>query len=145
MTFGFMAKLRGIWPVRRICGALGVSHGGFHARQGRPPSEPAVYGTALGGAIRDFTGVWTLEGRLYVAAVLDLSSRRVGNAWENAAMESFFSSLKIERVGRKIHHPRDEASAAVLDRIERVYDRHCRHATPGRESPIAFEAKMRLA
>ncbi len=37
-------------------------------------------------------------------------------------MESFFSSLKIERVGRKVYRSRDEARADVFDYIERFYN-----------------------
>src|SRR5690348_11122158 len=40
---------------------------------------------------------------------------RSGNIWDNAAMESFFSSLKIERTTRKTYHARNEAKADVFD------------------------------
>ena len=39
------------------------------------------------------------------------SMSRSGNVWDNAAMESFFSSLKTERVGRKTYRTRDQARA----------------------------------
>ena len=48
---------------------------------------------------------------------------RSGNVWDNAAMESFFSSLKTERVARKVYRTRDEAKADVFDYIERFYKR----------------------
>ena len=47
---------------------------------------------------------------------------RSGNVWDNAAMESFFSSLKTERTGRKTYRTRDEARADVFDYIERFYN-----------------------
>ena len=47
---------------------------------------------------------------------------RSGNVWDNAAMESFFSSLKTERTARKIYRTRDEAKADVFDYIERFYN-----------------------
>src|SRR6185437_6620120 len=47
---------------------------------------------------------------------------RSGNVWDNAAMESFFSSLKTERIGRKVYRSRDEARADVFDYIERFYN-----------------------
>lgn len=53
-------------------------------------------------------------------------SRR-GNCWDNAAMESFYSSLKTERVDRKRCLARDEARADVFDNIERFYDPRRRH------------------
>ena len=40
----------------------------------------------------------------------------------NAAMESFFSSLKTERTARKISRTREEAKADVFDYIERIYN-----------------------
>jgi putative transposase len=41
MKFAFVAKHRGIWPVRWICEALGVSRSGFHAWLTRPASRRA--------------------------------------------------------------------------------------------------------
>ena len=157
--------------------------------------------------VADFTYVWTAEGWLYVAVVLDLFSRRIvgwsmraamtadlvadalimalwrrgrprdllhhsdrgtqytseqsqslmtehgvtcslsrsGNVWDNAAMESFFSSLKTERTTRKLYRTRDQARADVFDYIERFYNLRRRHSTLGYISPVDFEAKMRLA
>ena len=40
---------------------------------------------------------------------------RSGNIWDNAAMESFFSSLKTERTPRKIYRTREDAKADVFD------------------------------
>ncbi len=157
--------------------------------------------------IADFTYIWTAEGWLYVAVVIDLYSRRVvgwsmkadvtahlvtdalmmalwrrgrpqellhhsdqgsqytsdqfqrlmdasgivcsmsrsGNCWDNAAMESFFSSLKTERTARKIYRTRDEAKADVFDYIERFYNAKRRHSTIGYLSPVAFEEQAALA
>jgi putative transposase len=149
--------------------------------------------------VADFTYIWTVEGWLYVAAVIDLFSRRVvgwsmkadmtaqlvtdalmmaiwrrgkpdavlhhsdqgsqqfqlllisngvtcsmsrsGNCWDNAAMESFFSSLKTERVARKTYRTRDQARADVFDYIERFYNPTRRHSTLGYLSPMDFEKK----
>jgi putative transposase len=157
--------------------------------------------------VADFTYIWTAEGWLYVAVVIDLYSRRVvgwsmkadmtaqlvidalmmalwrrgrpqellhhsdqgsqytsdqfqrlmdasgvvcsmsrsGNCWDNAAMESFFSSLKTERTARKIYRTRDEAKADVFDYIERFYNAKRRHSTIGYLSPVAFEEQAALA
>ena len=157
--------------------------------------------------IADFTYVWTAEGWLYGAAVVDLFSPRVvgwsmsadmtaqlvtdalvmaiwrrgkpdallhhsdrgsqytseqfqrlmadngvvcsmsrsGNVWDNAAMESFFSSLKTERIRHKIYRSRDEARADVFDYIERFYNPKRRHSTIGYLSPVAFETQAGLA
>jgi putative transposase len=157
--------------------------------------------------IADFTYVWTAEGWLYVAAVIDLFSRRVvgwsmkaemtaglvtdalvmaiwrrgkpdallhhsdqgsqytsqqfqqllsdngvhcsmsrsGNVWDNAAMESFFSSLKTERIAGKVYRTRDAARVDVFDYIERFYNTTRRHSTIGYLSPVEFENRAELA
>jgi transposase InsO family protein len=46
------------------------------------------------------------------------SMSRSGNVWDNAAMESFFSSLKTERTARKLYRTWDDAKADVFDYIE---------------------------
>jgi putative transposase len=151
--------------------------------------------------VADFTYLWTAEGWLYVAAVIDLYSRRVvgwsmsssmtaqlvtdalmmalwrrgrpvqlvhhsdqgsqytseafqrllaehgivcsmsrrGDCWDNAAMESFFSTMKTERTSRKNYTTRDEARADVFDFIERFYNHRRRHSTLGYMSPAEFE------
>jgi putative transposase len=157
--------------------------------------------------VADFTYIWTAEGWLYVAAVIDLFSRRVvgwsmsatmtaqlvtdalmmaiwrrgkpdallhhsdqgsqytseqfqrlmadngvtcsmsrsGNVWDNAAMESFFSSLKSERIARKTYRTRNQAKAEVFDYIERFYNPTRRHSTLGYLSPIDFERQANVA
>lgn len=153
--------------------------------------------------IADFTYIWTAEGWLYVAAVIDLFSRRVvgwsmsatmtaqlvtnallmaiwrrgkpdallhhsdqgsqytseqfrqlmadngvtcsmsrsGNVWDNAAMESFFSTLKTERTARKVYRSRNQARADIFDFIERFYNAKRRHSTIGYLSPMEFERR----
>lgn len=54
-------------------------------------------------------------------------------------MESFFSSLKVERTDRKTYRARDEARADVFDYIERFYNPRRRHSTIGYKSPVEFE------
>ncbi|MET3996614.1 putative transposase [Bradyrhizobium sp. S3.9.2] len=70
------------------------------------------------------------------------SMSRSGNVWDNAAMESFFSSLKTERTANKIYRTRDEARADVFDYIERFYNTTRRHSTIGYLSPVEFERKL---
>jgi putative transposase len=156
--------------------------------------------------VADFTYIWTVEGWLYVAVVLDLYSRRAvgwsmkpemtsqlvtdalmmavwrrgkpealmhhsdrgsqysseqfqkllgelgitcsmsraGNVWDNSVMESFFSSLKIERCDRKTYRTRDEARADVFDYIERFYNPKRRHSTLGYMSPVDYERGAQL-
>ena len=59
-------------------------------------------------------------------------------------MESFFSSLKTERIERKIYRTRNEARADVFDYIERFYNSIRRHSTIGYVSPVEFERKVGL-
>ena len=73
------------------------------------------------------------------------SMSRSGNVWDNAAMESFFSSLKTERIGNKTYRTRDDARADVFDYIERFYNAKRRHSTIGYLSPMEFESKVGLA
>lgn len=151
--------------------------------------------------VADFTYVWTAEGWLYAAVVIDLFARRVvgwsmqatmttqlvtdalmmaiwrrgdplalihhsdrgsqyssesfqrllrdlgltcsmsraGNVWDNSVMESFFSSLKTERLSRHHYASRDAARADIFDYIERFYNPIRRHSTLGYVSPINFE------
>ena len=155
--------------------------------------------------VADFTYIWSAEGWLFVAVVLDLYSRQVvgwsmqasmtsrlvadalmmavwrrgkpvallhhsdqgsqytsahfqdllrtqgiqcsmsraGEVWDNSAMESFFSTLKTERVARKVYRTRDEIRADVFDYIERFYNPKRRHSTLGYISPIEFENAQR--
>src|SRR3981081_3152998 len=167
MKFGFGAKHRRIWPAEWLCGALGVSRGGFYAWLTRPRSQRSRRDEDVGAKVRasflasdrtygarrvwhdllaegvrcglhrierlmrqqalkararrgglppdpgerqvaavapnvldrsfeapapnrkwiaDFTYVWTAEGWLYVAAVVDLFSRRGGGWAVNAAV-----------------------------------------------------------
>ena len=67
------------------------------------------------------------------------SMSRRGNCWDNAVMESFFSSLKKERIRKRIYKTRDMARADVFDYIEVFYNRSRRHSHLGGVSPEAFE------
>jgi putative transposase len=73
------------------------------------------------------------------------SMSRSGNVWDNAAMESFFSTLKTERTARKVYRTRNQAKADVFDYIECFYNPKRRHSTLGYLSPVEFERKAGLA
>lgn len=70
---------------------------------------------------------------------LQPSMSRRGNCWDNAVAESFFSSLKKERVRKRVYKTRDLARADVFDYIEVFYNRSRRHSHLGGVSPEAFE------
>jgi putative transposase len=67
------------------------------------------------------------------------SMSRRGNAYDNAAVESFFASLKKERVRRRTYRTIAEARADLFDHIEVFYNRKRGHEHLGGESPVEFE------
>lgn len=80
------------------------------------------------------------QQRLLKAQVLSSMSRK-GDCYDNAPMESFFSTLKRERVHRRRYWRRQEASDDLADYIERFYNRQRRHSQLGGLSPVQFEAQ----
>jgi len=154
----------------------------------------------------DISYVWTLQGWLYLAVILDLFSRKVvgwamsnrinaqlvvdalrmaywrrkppagllhhsdrgsqyaskafqdelakyemicsmsrkGDCWDNAVAESFFRSLKTERIDDTLYVTRNEAKADIVDYIEMFYNSHRLHSSLGYESPNEFEARRLL-
>ena len=79
------------------------------------------------------------HGVVDVAKHLVPSMSRRGNCWDNAVAESFFSSLKKERIKRRIYASRQEAKSDVFDYIEGFYNRVRRHGHLDQLSPLAFE------
>ncbi|MCF6193651.1 MAG: IS3 family transposase [Kangiellaceae bacterium] len=70
------------------------------------------------------------------------SMSRRGNCFDNAAVESFFSSLKKEKIRRYIFRTREEAKSNIFDYIEVFYNRARRHQHLGNISPERFEQQM---
>lgn len=151
--------------------------------------------------VSDITYIWTEEGWLYVAGVMDLYSRtlvgwamsqkidaqlalsalnmatthrkpqsgflhhsdrgvqyasgdyrqalansgarpsmsRKANCYDNAAMESFWSTLKAELIYRHRFETRNDARRAIFDYIETFYNRQRLHSSIGYKSPMDFE------
>jgi transposase InsO family protein len=73
------------------------------------------------------------------------SMSRKGNCWDNAVVESFFRTLKVERVYHRRYRTREEARQDVFQWIEVFYNRQRRHSTLGYRSPAEFEAIMKVA
>jgi len=71
---------------------------------------------------------------------LEPSMSRKGNCWDNAVAESFFGSLKKERIKKQIYKNRALALADVADYIDTFYNRTRRHSHLGGVSPEQFEA-----
>ena len=74
---------------------------------------------------------------------LELSMSRRGNCWDNAVAESFFGSLKKERIKKRIYKNRAVAQADIADYIDSFYNRARRHSHLGGVSPEDFEAAGR--
>ena len=68
-----------------------------------------------------------------------------GRCYDNAAVESFFATLKRERTRRRQYSTRDDARADVFDYIERFYNRQRRHSYLGYISPVDFENRTAVA
>jgi transposase InsO family protein len=69
------------------------------------------------------------------------SMSRKGNCYDNAAMESFWSTLKHELIYRRHFKTRAEARQAIFDFIEVFYNRQRLHSALGYRSPIDFETQ----
>jgi putative transposase len=155
----------------------------------------------------DITALWTQEGWLYLAVLIDLASRRVvgwavrasletdlilaalhmalnrrrirpgiihhsdqgsqyashayqrvlnafgfigsmsrrGNCWDNAPVESFFSSLKAELLPDHPWTTHQDAHAALADHLEVFYNRRRLHSALRYQSPADFEARWKVA
>ncbi|MET0015251.1 MAG: IS3 family transposase [Sedimenticola sp.] len=74
---------------------------------------------------------------------LEPSMSRRGNCWDNAVAESFFSSLKKERVKKHIYKNRALAADDISDYIESFYNPIRRHQHLGGVSPEEFEAALK--
>ena len=69
------------------------------------------------------------------------SMSRRGNCLDNAPMESFFASLKTERVHEAQFRTRAEARAAVFEYIEVFYNRQRLHSAPQRCWRAAYRSQ----
>jgi len=70
------------------------------------------------------------------------SMSRRGDCWDNAAMESFWGTLKTEWVYHQEYATREEARQSIFRYIECWYNRKRRHSAIGYVSPEAFEASL---
>lgn len=76
---------------------------------------------------------------------MQVSMSRTANCYDNAPMESFFSSLKVEQVHFRDYKSRKEAKTDIFDYIEVFYNRIRRHSSLGYLSPDAFERQYYAA
>ena len=101
--------------LKRRCPSAGLLH---HSDQGSPYAS------------EDYQDVLTAQS-------IACSMSRRGNCYDNAVMESFFSTVKSELSDRFGSH--GEAKMELFDYIEVFYNQRRRHSTIGQVSPAAFE------
>jgi len=73
------------------------------------------------------------------------SMRRRANCWDNAPMESFFKTLKVERIYRQRYATREHARGDIVNWIEGVYNSKRLHSAIGYQSPVQFERGLQAA
>lgn len=81
-------------------------------------------------------------GRLLQAHKIQSSMSRAGDCYDNAAMESFWGTLKTELVHHRNYQTREEARQSIFEYIECWYNRRRRHSAIGYKSPEEFEASL---
>jgi putative transposase len=78
--------------------------------------------------------------RLLAEHEIKCSMSEIGDCYDNAAMESFFATLKTELVHEENYATYEAARASIFEYIEVFYNRNRRHSSLGYLSPEAFEA-----
>jgi len=73
------------------------------------------------------------------------SMSRRGSCWDNAAMESFFKTLKVERVYQLRYDTRADARLDIVDWIEGFYNRRRMHSSINYQTPVDAEFNLRAA
>ena len=69
---------------------------------------------------------------------------RKNDCWDNSVAESFFGTLKIERIFDSIYQTREEAKRDIVDYIEMFYNNKRRHSYLGYLGPREFEKVMTM-
>ena len=85
---------------------------------------------------------WSFTERIRDAGLMP-SFGSVGDAFDNAMMESFWSSMQNELLNRKKWNTRLELTNAMFEYIEVFYNRQRRHSSLGYVSPVEFELSMK--
>jgi putative transposase len=81
---------------------------------------------------------WTFSQRIRDAGLAH-SLGTIGDAFDNAVVESFWGRMQTELLDRQKWKTRIELSTAIFDWIEVFYNRTRRHSSLGMLSPIAYE------
>ena len=83
--------------------------------------------------------------KLLKAHGIEGSMSRKGNCWDNAVVESFFGTLKSERVHWRSYQSREEARADIVEYIAMFYNSRRLHSYLDYQSPDGFEGNGQLA
>jgi transposase InsO family protein len=81
---------------------------------------------------------------LLAGASIACSMSRKGDCWDNAPVESFFATLKRERVYHRRYQTREEARVDLFQYLEVWYNRKRRHSSLGYLSPADYEKQNAL-
>ena len=100
----------------------------------RRPAAGLIHHSDRGGQY----ACWDYQ-KLLSSSGLTCSMSRRGNPYDNAVMESFFKTLKVELVYRRRFGTREEARAAIAEYIELFYNCRRRHSALGYLSPAEYE------
>jgi transposase InsO family protein len=73
---------------------------------------------------------------------MQISMSGKGDCWDNAAMESFWATLKTELVNHEHYATHEQARASIFEYIEVFYNRKRLHSSLGYVSPETFEASL---
>ena len=84
----------------------------------------------------------TIYARLLARFGIVPSMSRRGNCYDNAVVESFFSSLKNELIHHRDYHTRDQARTEIFEYIELFYNRRRIHQSLDYEPPLVYEQRV---
>jgi putative transposase len=73
------------------------------------------------------------------------SMSRKGNCWDNAPMESFFKTLKVEHTYRLRYTSREQARLDIVNWTEGFYNENRMHSAIDYRSPADFERSLKAA
>ena len=143
----FLAAILDVWSRRVVGWACGSTlHASLvlaalhDALQRRRPAEGLLHHSDRGSQYVDDAYLKALS-----AAGIERSMSRAGNCYDNAAMESFWSTLKTDTgLDESIPASRRHTELAVFDYIETFYNPTRRHSSLGYVSPVAFEKQHTL-
>ncbi len=104
------------------------------AIQRRRPAAGLLHHSDRGGQYASYDYQALLD-----AHQLQISMSRTGNCYDNAMMESFFATLKVECVADQVFASRAEAKTILFEFMELYYNRQRLHSSLGYSTPVEYE------